>query len=64
MNPYREPAPQCQHLAQRTTMLQGGDGPDDAAALITCLDCHAYRWRYCDRTSSDWRQESRGTGAG
>lgn len=56
--PYRisaAPLP-CAHRNKTETVLKGGAGPDDAADKIDCLDCGAYRWRYCDGTKSDWRK--------
>lgn len=50
-----EDAPPCMHSHFTDADLYGGDGPDEAAAVLTCIGCGAYRWRYCDGTYSTWR---------
>ena len=48
--PYQEssnPA-MCPHTRREERILRGGDGPDDAATALTCSNCGALGWRYCD----------------
>lgn len=52
---YRVAPPKCMHTRVDIEVLKGGAGPDEAADSETCRDCGAHRWRYCDKTHSDWR---------
>lgn len=45
----------CRHTNTIKKKLVGGEGPDDAAELIKCADCAAYRWKYCDGELGSWR---------
>lgn len=40
---------QCLHRGNVVgKMLYGGEGPDDAAESLKCMQCGATGWRYCD----------------